>query len=141
MTDDLASQGPDRLAAFSDGVFAIAITLLILPLADAEIDLRHVGESLYALAPRGFTFALSFAVIGNYWMVHHDNVRALTIIATSLTAATLRWYATFARKLVAPAVTSYTHARQAITGSLAAAVGFRPSIPLALPDASWAKHS
>ncbi len=184
MTDDRAAQGLDRLAAFSDGVFAIAITLLILPLADAQIDPDHVGESLAALAPRGFTFALSFAVIGRYWLVHHDNVRALvrsdqgllllnlvflfciafmpfptsvlggtpdnaaatvlyavTIIATSLSAAALWWYATFFRKLVDPEISSDTHARDALAGSLAAAVGFLPSIPLAFVSPSWAKFS
>ncbi|OJY39885.1 TMEM175 family protein [Pseudonocardia sp. 73-21] len=184
MTDDRAAQGLDRLAAFSDGVFAIAITLLVLPLADAEIDPGHVGESLAALAPRGLTFALSFAVIGRYWLVHHDNVRALvrsdrgllvlnlaflfciafmpfptsvlggtdggtaatvlyavTIIATSVAAAALWWYATFHRKLVDPEVHSDAHAREAITGSLSAAVAFLPSIPLAFIDPTWAKYS
>jgi len=184
VADDRASQGLDRLAAFSDGVFAIAITLLVLPLADAAIDQHDVAGSLADLAPRGFTFALSFAVIGRYWMVHHDNVRALvrsdrgllwlnlaflfciafmpfptsvlgatsnsaaavilyatTIIATSLTAAALWWYATFFRKLVDPEVNPTAHARDAIAGSVAAAVGFLPSIPLSLLDPTWAKYS
>jgi uncharacterized membrane protein len=63
----------NRLEAFSDGVFAIAITLLIL-----EIDLPHAGVegSLWtrflALWPSFFAFALSFFVILVTWITHHD---------------------------------------------------------------------
>jgi len=68
---DIRHEGPERVTAFSDGVFAIAITLLVLPLTDAEIDPERVGESLQDLLPSILTFALSFAVIGRYWVVHH----------------------------------------------------------------------
>lgn len=60
-----------RTMAFSDGVFAIAITLLILPLTDADVDGDRIGESLVELLPNILTFALSFAVIGRYWILHH----------------------------------------------------------------------
>lgn len=63
--------GLERTTAFSDGVFAIAITLLILPLTDADVDGDRIGESLLALVPNMLTFALSFAVIGRYWILHH----------------------------------------------------------------------
>lgn len=63
--------GLERITLFSDGVFAIAITLLVLPLTDAEISGDRMGEDLLALLPRILSFALSFAVIGRYWMVHH----------------------------------------------------------------------
>ncbi|MEQ3550086.1 TMEM175 family protein [Pseudonocardia nematodicida] len=63
--------GLDRIPMFSDGVFAIAITLLVLPLTDARITEGRVGQDLAELSPRIFTFALSFVVIGRYWMVHH----------------------------------------------------------------------
>ena len=68
----------DRIIAFSDGVVAIAITLLILPLT--EIHLAEgatladvVVENRAALG----AFALSFAVIANYWTIHHDLFRPL----------------------------------------------------------------
>jgi uncharacterized membrane protein len=63
--------GLERTMAFSDGVFAIAITLLVLPLTDAEIDGDHVARSLLTLLPTLLAFALSFAVIGRYWILHH----------------------------------------------------------------------
>lgn len=60
-----------RLVALSDGVFAIALTLLALPLADADIHEDDVAGDLVALGPKLPAFALSFAVIGRYWRVHH----------------------------------------------------------------------
>lgn len=69
--------GLERTMAFSDGVFAIAITLLILPLTDAEIDGDRIGESLVALWPSVFTFALSFVIIGRFWILHHNLVDRL----------------------------------------------------------------
>jgi uncharacterized membrane protein len=61
-----------RIVAFSDGVFAIAITLLVLNLGvpehvrhdDLWPVLREQGQDLFA-------YALSFAVIGRFWVVHH----------------------------------------------------------------------
>lgn len=61
-----------RLEAFSDGVFAIAITLLVL-----EIGVPHVapGQSLAAamrhLWPSYFGYAVSFLTIGVMWINHH----------------------------------------------------------------------
>ncbi|WP_226359000.1 TMEM175 family protein [Pseudonocardia sp. ICBG601] len=66
-----AEVGLERLTFFSDGVFAIAITLLVLPLTDAEIEPGPVGPQLLELLPRMLTFLLSFAVIGRYWTIHH----------------------------------------------------------------------
>ena len=67
------TEGTDRVCAFSDGVFAIACTLLIL-----EIRLPH-GEGdgslwprLVALWPSYLAFALSFFVILVSWITHHD---------------------------------------------------------------------
>ena len=63
----------NRLEAFSDGVFAIAITLLIL-----EVNLPHtevpgsLWTRLLALWPSLFAFALSFFVILVTWITHHD---------------------------------------------------------------------
>jgi uncharacterized membrane protein len=66
--------GTERLEAFSDGVFAIAITLLVLDLKIPE-GAVHDGADLVAalidLAPRFYTWVLSFITIGMYWTVHH----------------------------------------------------------------------
>jgi uncharacterized membrane protein len=67
------SQGKEvaRIAAFSDGVFAIAITLLALQLDVPARDSVDVWASLQSLWPSFLSFAISFAVIGAYWVAHH----------------------------------------------------------------------
>ncbi len=61
-----------RIVAFSDGVFAIAITLLVLPLG-IETGLAHgeVAQALFDQWESLLAFAISFAVIGRFWLVHH----------------------------------------------------------------------
>lgn len=68
---DEPTSGVERVVAFSDGVFAIAITLLILPLAQASFREGQVEQDLLNLVPEFAAFALSFAVIGRFWRVHH----------------------------------------------------------------------
>ena len=61
-----------RIVAFTDGVFAIAITLLVLSL-DVPPDL-HASELTDYLVDSWrqlFSYFLSFAVIGRYWLGHH----------------------------------------------------------------------
>jgi len=61
-----------RIVAFSDGVFAIAITLLVLNL---EVPEHIAGDDLtkYLLEqwPDLLAYVISFAVIGRFWIVHH----------------------------------------------------------------------
>jgi len=59
-----------RLEAFSDGVFAIAITLLILDVHVPE-DMTHAAAALRAQWPSYLGYAVSFAVIGIIWTNHH----------------------------------------------------------------------
>jgi uncharacterized membrane protein len=60
-----------RLEAFSDGVFAIVITLLILDVRlPAGVHVRITA--LEQLLPRIATFVLSFVVVGVYWVAHHN---------------------------------------------------------------------
>ena len=59
----------ERLVFFSDAVFAIAITLLVL---DLRLPLSSHGEiNLGGIGSKVFGFALSFSVIGIYWLSHH----------------------------------------------------------------------
>jgi len=63
-----------RLEAFSDGVFAIAITLLILEIKIPDHEtLQHQSLSHYLLAlwPKYFAYVFSFIVIGIFWANHH----------------------------------------------------------------------
>lgn len=61
-----------RIVAFSDGVFAIAITLLVLNLAiPANLPADDVGRALWDQHLDIFIYALSFAVLGRFWLGHH----------------------------------------------------------------------
>lgn len=63
--------GKGRLEAFSDGVLAVAITLLVLDLhADAGSDLSLIAQ-LRAEWPSFAAYGLSFFIIGVIWVNHH----------------------------------------------------------------------
>ena len=64
-----------RIEAFSDGVFAIAITLLVLELAvpeltQGELMRGELAHRLFALWPKFLSFAISFGVISIFWVGH-----------------------------------------------------------------------
>lgn len=69
MSDETEGQpGVGRVEAFSDGVLAIIITIMVLELkAPEEAGLEH----LWKLWPIFTAYALSFAYIGIYWVNHH----------------------------------------------------------------------
>ncbi len=61
-----------RIVAFSDGVFSIAITLLVLNLRiDTGLHGEELSEALWAQRENLLAYAISFAVIGRFWLVHH----------------------------------------------------------------------
>lgn len=62
---------PGRLEAFSDGVFAIAITLLVLNLAVPQAASGHLLARLTAQWPSYVAYLVSFLVIGIVWVNHH----------------------------------------------------------------------
>lgn len=62
---------PGRLTAISDGIFAVALTLLILDVRPPDVAVSKLGSALVATAPRFGIFALSFAIVAYYWVVHH----------------------------------------------------------------------
>lgn len=66
-----AAAGTGRLEAFSDGVLAVAITLLVLDLhADAD-DPAGLAHQLAAEWPSFAAYVLSFFIIGVIWVNHH----------------------------------------------------------------------
>jgi uncharacterized membrane protein len=76
-----AGRALERVTAFSDGVFAIAITLLVLNLdvprlTGAEQD--RLGHELLTQGANYYAFALSFAVIARFWVVHHRLFLSMT---------------------------------------------------------------
>lgn len=65
----------ERLILFSDAVFAIAITLLVIELKVPELKDEFTDAALLNemkhLVPRFMGFIISFALIGIYWSIHH----------------------------------------------------------------------
>jgi hypothetical protein len=74
MAETFAKSETARIEAFSDGVFAIAITLLILAVEvpkAAELGEEGLGTALLAQWPQYLAFVTSFATILAKWINHH----------------------------------------------------------------------
>jgi uncharacterized membrane protein len=71
-----AVHGNERLFAFSDGVFAITITLLVLEIKIPEISKELVATKLVSELSHLFPFIIShlisFLVLGIFWVAHHN---------------------------------------------------------------------
>lgn len=65
----------DRLCAFSDGVFAIILTIMVLELAAPPGTDWH---ALRAVAPELLVYAFSFVYVGIYWANHHHFFHLVT---------------------------------------------------------------
>ena len=66
-----------RLEAFSDGVFAIVITLLILDIKIPEGEHGHLGKALAQQWPQYIAYLMSFFIVGIIWLNHHATVNLL----------------------------------------------------------------
>ena len=60
-----------RLEAFSDGVFAIAVTLLVLDIAVSANAGHHLLRSIIDLWPSYLAYVVSFSTIGAAWLAHN----------------------------------------------------------------------
>lgn len=60
--------GPDRVGAFSDGVFAVIITILVLELKPPT---AHSFSALLPLWPTGLSYVVSYLFIAIVWVNHH----------------------------------------------------------------------
>jgi uncharacterized membrane protein len=61
----------DRLAAFTDGVFAIAITLLVLNVDVPRVPGSDLGPAISHLSSAFVAYGIGFAVMGLFWYEHH----------------------------------------------------------------------
>jgi uncharacterized membrane protein len=88
-----SDNSPGRLLALSDGVFAIAMTLLALNLRLPDLGTHASDAQLrHALGDdwRGYlAFVISFYVVANYWGVHRRAMRAVTTVDARLISHTL----------------------------------------------------
>ncbi|HEY5347238.1 MAG TPA: TMEM175 family protein [Rhizomicrobium sp.] len=68
----IAGKNLNRLEALSDGVFAVAMTLLVLDLRAPAIAAIHSEADLWAalvvLSPRLLTYLMSFMTLGIFWL-------------------------------------------------------------------------
>jgi uncharacterized membrane protein len=72
-----AERNPERVVFFSDAVFAIAVTLLVLEIRPPQ-DTRHLLHGLAALWPSYLAYTITFLLIGQVWANHHvmfDHIR------------------------------------------------------------------
>jgi uncharacterized membrane protein len=72
---ELRVMGKDRLAAFSDGVIAIIITIMVL-----ELKVPHGGDwkVLLGVTPSFVSYVLSFIYLAIYWNNHHHLLHTVT---------------------------------------------------------------
>ena len=64
----LARRSPERLSTFSDGVFAVLITVLVLELRPPEVA---TFKALLSLWPTWLSYAVSYLFIAIVWANHH----------------------------------------------------------------------
>lgn len=78
----IAGQSIERLAALSDGVFAVAMTLLVLdlhaPAAAVVHDERDLLWALWRLAPRLLIYLMSFLTLGIFWVGQQTQLNQFT---------------------------------------------------------------
>ena len=101
--------GTGRIEAFSDGVFAIAITLLVLEIGVPEGDLDDLWAGIADQWPSYFAYVTSFLTIGAIWMAHHAIFRRLksadaTVMKVNLLLLMLVSFLPFPTKLLAQTI-------------------------------------
>ena len=76
-----AGRDRDRIVNLSDGVFAIAITLLVLDIKAPDIPQNMVSSqlpgALLSLWPKYLSYVLSFVGISAFWLIHHSIFRPI----------------------------------------------------------------
>jgi len=77
---------PGRLEAFSDGVFAVIITIIVLEL---KVPASDGVAGLRAVAPTVFLYLLTFVQVGIYWVNHHYLVDEVVTVSHGILWANL----------------------------------------------------
>ena len=111
--------GTSRTEAFSDGVFAIAITLLILEVNVPETAFDNLWRGILDQWPSYLAYATSFITIGGIWLAHHGIFRRLQYANTRLMLINLLLlmvvsFLPFPTKLMAEAIHSSDAERAAV---------------------------
>jgi len=72
--NELSGQSIDRLQVLADGVFAVAMTLLVLDLRLPDVEAngnRALWDQLLDLGPQLAAYLLSFTMLGTFWLAQH----------------------------------------------------------------------
>ena len=87
--NQIAGRSLERLAALSDGIFAVAMTLLVLdlraPAAEAIHSEHALWRALVVLGPRFLMYAMSFMTLGIFWVGQQTQLNHLSHSDRSLT--------------------------------------------------------
>jgi uncharacterized membrane protein len=87
--NQIAGRSPERLAALSDGIFAVAMTLLVLdlhtPLASAIHSERDLWHALAASAPQIVMYLMTFLTLGIFWIGQQTQLNHLSRSHRALT--------------------------------------------------------
>jgi TMEM175 potassium channel family protein len=107
-----------RLVAFSDGVFAITITLLVLEIRPPTDD-KNLLSGLVALWPSYLAYAVTFLFIGQVWANHHvmfDHIRTAdrTVLLLNTVLLMVVAFLPFATSVLAEALRSGHGQRTAV---------------------------
>jgi uncharacterized membrane protein len=85
----IAGQNAERHAALSDGIFAVAMTLLVLDLHVPAREAVHAGadlrQALFMLAPQFVAYLMSFITLGIFWVGQQTQLNHLVRTDRSLT--------------------------------------------------------
>ncbi|MBI5944602.1 MAG: DUF1211 domain-containing protein [Chloroflexi bacterium] len=76
-----------RLEAFSDGMFAIILTILVLELHVPELEnysFEAFRAGMIEIAPKFFAFLFSFFIIAIFWVNHHHIIHEVKVVDTKL---------------------------------------------------------
>jgi uncharacterized membrane protein len=108
-----------RTEAFSDGVFAIAITLLVLDIRIPPTEYDHLLSALFHEWPAYLGFVTSFLTIGGIWLAHHGTFRRLryanrTVMRVNLLLLMAVSFLPYPTRLVAESIRSKSAERAAV---------------------------
>ena len=108
-----------RTETFSDGVFAIAITLLVLDVSVPESEFNHLWRGIAHQWPAYLGYATSFVTIGGIWLAHHGIFRRVQyanrrVIVVNLVLLMAVAFLPFPTRLLAEAIRDSSAERAAV---------------------------
>jgi uncharacterized membrane protein len=128
--------GSTRVEAFSDAVYAITITLLVLEIPRPDLEQDHLGRRLLEAWPDYAAFVVSFVYIGVLWLNHHALFSRIQRVDLGLRWINLMILGTSALLPFSTGVLAGAFGREAPTGNQAAAVVLYAGVNL-LMSAAW----